>query len=566
MSKSQSIKTNSRKKDNSSKNERIDSNEHEAFERIEKAELTKLSKNLIRQVKRKFIRDTTFLRGVLSTAKERKVNFLNSQSGFNPHSGTVASEKIQAFEEEMKRKLFDEYIKKTNRKNEVFKNYQSMKQSQLELRKKQNEKNQEKTKKYFLNYAQEHENDYLNYLKRDIDVSNKVEKALNKKREEINSIIKYQNIKLIKAKNKHEGYLIEKDKIAAIEYLENKEEMIDRYYGLNRVKPVYLENHLDKLKKTGKLDCIQSAYINKHNSLVKNLTNKYYRKEEYIENNRRSKIKRQMSISMHLESNKAQTERNRRILQLRKEKEIKKLKEKTNIISNRLELEKESQDRFIQLRKKFERLRSAVKEKFDEIMISKKNMSVNHLRSLLYSIIPQEEVNRAEIEKEINNACLAIDECNKSDKGIRKNRNMGEGMEYLDKSHENITKYSNEKMSNNNNDINYSNSNFNVYKNVITGEKEKVSSNYQNKTNSKDKLNTNITSKKQTNSDSKNAKTYLKKLSLEILEMISKEKERENERQRLIDGQDDLKKIKDINSVFTKERLEFSEMLLEKQR
>lgn len=68
------------------------------------------------------------------------------------------------------------------------------------------------------------------------------------------------------------------------------------------------------------------------------------------------------------------------------------------------------------------------------------------------------------------------------------------------------------------------------------------------------------------NNNQGNSQSYQKQLSLEILDMLSKERERELERQSIISKETNEEKLKQLNNMFIKERITASKLLIEKQK
>lgn len=62
------------------------------------------------------------------------------------------------------------------------------------------------------------------------------------------------------------------------------------------------------------------------------------------------------------------------------------------------------------------------------------------------------------------------------------------------------------------------------------------------------------------------SKEFHKQLSMEILDMLAIEREREKERQEKLKIENNPDKIRELNHIFTKERLDASNLIIEKQK
>lgn len=383
------------------------------YENLEHQETAKLLKNSIRKVRLKIISDQNYLHNLKSTGKERYNSKRPSSSNniskipLPLQNSDDKLDKIQLLEFAFRKKVEEKYREKLDKRNNTLKKYELIRQEKLKKQNDDNIRRINQSKIYFNQYYQSHENEIKNYLGKDLLEKQKVQKALDKKQKEINEITSYNNFKLSQAKIKHENFLSELENQSNVKFNNSKNDLIKSYYCLKMPEKPN-ENCLDKLKKSGKLNQMQTSYNKSMNLIKTKITFKRQKYEQNLIGCLKNREKDKLTRMMMLENKHHLAFRNRRIQENQRNVQYSEILNKSKATSLRVKNNKDQINSFYYQRKKFDLLRKEIKDNFENLLHSKKNFTDEYMRSFLRSLIPSEFIQDDEILDEIDQVCFAV--------------------------------------------------------------------------------------------------------------------------------------------------------------
>ena len=257
------------------------------------------------------------------------------------------------------------------------------------------------------------------------------------------------------------------------------------------------------------------------------------------------------------------------------EKKKKEIKDKDEKIKANVKELKENCAQKLYLKNKIDEIKKNIKGKFEILLEEKKIINANELRNSLYNLIPDGFLENKYVLNEIEDACNEIESLthkNENNENYNKKSSVNNSYSNFNNNKERINDTKKvtylDPINNRNVNVN-SNENF---------QKNNMNNNYSNSSrpNINNKLSFNSLNNKSYNNsqtakfDSKNKiKSYEElemELNKEILELVSAEKIRDNERNNILNRESDLEKKRQLNAFFTQERLKASENLLNKQK
>lgn len=388
-------------KDNEDYNQQNDvssKNINEYFEKLELKETSKLLINSLRKVKLKIIRDQSYLNNLNSTDKNRYNKQIESKPILEAEDSKL--ERIKMFEMAFKEKIKERFIEKQEKRSKAIEQFEKERQNEIERRKQNNNRKHEQSKQYFENFFKNHEKDYIDYLDKDKREREKVELALNKKRNEIDEITSMHKYKLNQARNRYENFINQINNQSALNYNENKSKLINSFYNYVQAEKPKV-NLLDNLKKTGKLLKINDNYNKKLDYLNSKIKAKHSKYDDLFKSCVQKREINKTKRSMYFLTRSNLAERNRQVLNHQKERNNRMIMSRSAAIDARTRSVKNNNASFIKQKIEFEEL-------FENFLISKKQLTEGELRARLISLIPNNYLDDNGIMNEIEIVCSSI--------------------------------------------------------------------------------------------------------------------------------------------------------------
>ena len=506
-------------------------------------EITNLIKNKIRKVKQKIISDSNFETNLLSPDEtkfgNRPFNTRTEKNGSENDSELGVSgsrtDKIKLVEAMFKSKTQEKFKEKQQKRKKVLDEFEKQREEEIIRRKEANEKRQLQSKAYFNQLNEEHEKTFKQFLEKNNFQKQNVQKALNTKREQITKYTQYQQFKQKSVKSNFLNSLNEREVASTMEYLNNRDKLISKFYSLKQPEPKN-ENYLEVLKKTGKLDRLKNTSQSKHEELTTKITSKHKRKLLLESQIRESKYKNTLQKAMLIQTKHQIAERNRTALSAKKASTTKKY----DLVKDKLRRSAESKEHLKAKKRMFELIREEINAKFENLLTSKKRFNEEDLRALLYSLIPKDYVTKQELIDEIEIACSQVKEFqSEGAKALRKNRNR---------------------------EIEVRNDSKEVEYEDIDGNKVRLKSAYSSSGKGLSFKPYDPCNQKNFLSQSLKTPQTPNPQTNEILEMLAKEREREIQRQEILSNEKNPTRLREYNIIFTQEKIAFSKQLLEKQK
>lgn len=554
-------------------------------------EISRMLINYIRKLKRKLIRDNTYLIS-LNSRDPNRYAFNNNDNNINktsylqdinyikkPYSSNAFSNRNKIRSEqanENKKRIEEIFNIQTQENKKKFKQKLEKRskihdihiKEQLDKYKERKDKNNEKnikSKMYFEYLDQLHDNKYNEYISKDKKVRTKVYEIIQRKRDNLKEKARDHQNKIIEANHRHLSNLIEAEVSAEQAYRENLKKSFSVFNNnenliYNKKTWEYMPkiNHLDRLLETGKFDRIKTNQFKKTND-IKNKLNQKSQKYNYLLN-KRKKIRQEelLKRSLAFEDKLIQVKRNQRANDYYTQKKNIEILNKDKKIKANVKEIKDNCSQKLFIKNKIDDIKNKIKFKLEKLLEDKHLLNSNDLRNCLYQVIPDAFLENRYITDEIELACNDIrnidnsNYCKTNQTGIPKN----------------IIKEQNNLINCDKKILTYYNPIDDNQENVISGLVDINNKAINNEIKSYNK-NSNKMLNQSYESKINKVNSYEEleiKLNKEILNLVSAEKIRENERINILNKENDLEKKKHLVKFFTQERLNISNKLLYKQK
>lgn len=262
-------------------------------------------------------------------------------------------------------------------------------------------------------------------------------------------------------------------------------------------------NHLDYLISTGRFEQLQQKQFSKIFEIQKKIEDKDKTYSFWAENNRKNKEKKLLLKSLEYEDKIIKIQRNKKAMEYKNEKKKEEMEKKDEKIKQIVQEKKNECRLKLQIKQEIDELKNHLKAQLSDLLVNNHNLTPNDIRASLVSIIPPEFLDNQEIMKEIN----SMTESPKN----KQNENMGGTGYEMSKS-----------------TAAFSGS---TWKSTNKNPQLKQNTKHEN----------------------------------EMLEMLAKEKLKEEERMRVLEQEKDPVKRQKLKAFFDQERLKATDKLIAKQ-